>query len=183
MKKIFLTACAIALGALLNLGNVALAASISVPLESNSFFSEMSSASGVGSVDKAAGIVKINVKNLPKDSMTGKMLPINLTDTSVVPYDTRQTKAYQAYLLRVEQVEGVWKIVDGVNLGVVKVSSDRSGAVDFRAGGNLNALGYNMLAITAEEMPGACDRHLPELAGPAFTWHGNNGAIVLWGVF
>ncbi len=135
-------------------------------------------ASGVARVDVEAGIVRVRVRNLPKDAVTGKRLPVTLTD--LVNGTAVQATGYEAWLLRVDEPTRYHFVVaDGVSLGMLRVRTDGTGVVEYRAGG-LQGRGFNMVAVTAETDAGPHVWAPDDPAWVAFTWNGSNGMIVLW---
>jgi hypothetical protein len=180
MKTIRLAAFALALSTLFGTSKIAMAAQVT--LIPNQVFVQMGSASGVASVDTKAGIVKISVKNLPLDSLTHKPLPIMLQDIGTIPAMVKQAKSYQVYLLRIDEIEGKMKITQSLNVGVLPVNATGAGSLQFNNGGILADIGYNVVAVQAEEPMGAYNGP-SESVVDAFSWRGMNGAIVMWGAF
>ena len=181
-----LTAVGLAFAVLMASGGAAQATQV-VDLSSSPIVREVSNTSGSAYVDLKYGVVKIKAKNFPKDADTGLRLPSTLTDASTRPADVRDAGSYQAWLLRVEKVNGVYMIPDGLFLGSIKVAVNGTGALSFRSNTNLTGEGFNLVAVTAEEVGvatkdiGGGHDWVGESAAQSFTWRGSNSVIILWG--
>jgi hypothetical protein len=160
-----------------------------IEMFSSTIILEASASWGYALVDIQHGVVQVVAKDLPTNSAKGVVFPVTLTDSSVQPADARPATSYQAWLLRVQQVDGEYWITDGIRLGDLRVRPDGTGRVRFKTREDLKSESFNFVAVTAEDdapatatglEPGTHD-WIAESMGQAMTWRGQNSVIVLWG--
>lgn len=148
-------------------------------LSANPFVAETSTAWGDVSIQFKKGLVKVEVGGLPGNK-EGQCLPMTLSDVTTRPQTKMEAKNYEAWLLRVEMVNGAYVFTNAQSIGSLKTEEDGSGALKVTVG-DLRDRGFNVFAVAAEEdlapyawMPG--DNFMDAFMSN----RSSNGVIILW---